>query len=79
MLCGRLNATGDKIDGKPVFADKIDLTLKHLWAEVANFAEIKSQYDEQALYGVTNGKAVGTYFEHKFTSHLHGALSVRRG
>ncbi|AHF78807.1 Type II site-specific deoxyribonuclease [Sodalis praecaptivus] len=53
-----------------MFADKIDLTLEHLWAEAANFAEIESKYDEPALYGVTDGKAVGTYLEHKFTSHL---------
>ncbi|CAK8742177.1 hypothetical protein SODG_005497 [Sodalis praecaptivus] len=53
-----------------MFADKIDLTLEHLWAEAANFAEIESKYDEPALYGVTDGKAVGTYLEHKFTFHL---------
>lgn len=53
-----------------MFADKIELTLEHLWAEAANFAEIESKYDEPALYGVTDGKAVETYLEHKFTSHL---------
>jgi hypothetical protein len=41
-----------------------------LCAEAAKFAEIESLYDEPALYGVTDGKAVGTYLEHKFTAYL---------
>jgi hypothetical protein len=28
-------------------------------------------HHERALYGVTDGKAVGTYFEHKFQRYLH--------
>ena len=34
------------------------------------FAEIESIHDEPILYGVTDGKAVGTYLEHKFTAYL---------
>lgn len=46
------------------------LTIKQLCVEAARFAEIESTYDEPILYGVTDGKAVGTYLEHKFTAYL---------
>ncbi len=46
------------------------LTIGDLCAEAARFAEIESVYDEPSLYGVTDGKAVGTYLEHKFTTYL---------
>lgn len=49
---------------------KTQLTIEDLCAEAAKFAEIESLYDEPALYGVTDGKAVGTYLEHKFTAYL---------
>jgi hypothetical protein len=41
-----------------------------LCGEAAKFAEIESLYDETVLYGVTDGKAIGTYLEHKFTAYL---------
>lgn len=46
------------------------LSIEQLCAEAAQFAEIESIYDEPTLYGVTDGKAVGTYLEHKFTAYL---------
>jgi hypothetical protein len=46
------------------------LTIADLCDEAAKFAEIESVYDEPSLYGVTDGKAVGTYLEHKFTAYL---------
>jgi hypothetical protein len=49
---------------------KPTLTIEDLCAEAAKFAEIESLYDEPILYGVTDGKAVGTYLEHKFTAYL---------
>jgi len=36
----------------------------------AAFALVESKYDEPDLHGVTDGKAVGTYLEHKFRSCL---------
>lgn len=50
---------------------KPKLTIEALRSEAARFAEIKSTYEESSLYGVTDGKAVGTYLEHKFAAHLH--------
>lgn len=46
------------------------LTIEKLQSEAADFAYVESKYDEPALYGVTDGKAVGTYLEHKFRSYL---------
>jgi hypothetical protein len=46
------------------------LTVKRLLLEAKAFAEVESLYPEPSLYGVTDGKAVGTYFEHKFRAHL---------
>ena len=31
------------------------------------------------LYGVTDGKAVGTYFEHKFKNHIHKSYNYIEG
>lgn len=57
--------------------DKTNLNVETLVKEAAAFAETQSKYDEPALYGVTDGKSVGTYLEHKFTSYL-GAIRIRR-
>lgn len=46
------------------------LTLDLLLSEATNFAALESQHDEPKLYGVTDGKAVGTYLEHKFKKFL---------
>lgn len=46
------------------------LTLDSLLEEAANFAALESRHDEPALYGVNDGKAVGTYIEHKFKKYL---------
>lgn len=51
-------------------ASKKTLTQDSLLDEAKAFAEIESKYDEPALYGVTDGKAVGTYLEHKFRTYL---------
>src|SRR4051812_36912901 len=55
------------------------LTLDALMAEAADFAEIESVYNEPSLYGVTDGKAVGTYLEHKFRAYLSGQYSYEVG
>lgn len=47
-----------------------ELTPEILRGEAATFAEIESKYDEPSLYGVTDGKRIGTYLEHKFRSYL---------
>lgn len=58
---------------------KQQLTIEALCAEAAAFADIESKYDEPALFGVTDGKKVGTYLEHKFTSYLVENYSFGNG
>ena len=49
---------------------KSKLTLADLRTEAAAFAQVESGHAEPSLFGVTDGKAVGTYLEHKFRSWL---------
>ncbi len=49
---------------------KPKLTLETLKAEAQRFAEVTSGHHEPALYGVTDGKAIGTYFERQFRLYL---------
>jgi hypothetical protein len=58
---------------------KPTLTIEDLCAEAAKFANIESLFDEPALYGVTDGKAIGTYLEHKFTAYLAENYSFQQG
>ena len=46
------------------------LTIAGLRKEAAAFAAVESKCPEPSLYGVTDGKAVGTYVEHKFRAYL---------
>ena len=55
------------------------LTVDALAKEAAAFAERQSSHKEPTLFGVTDGKAVGTYFEHKFQAYLHGKYEYVEG
>jgi hypothetical protein len=46
---------------------KEPLAIEALIEEAKAFAKAESSHDESSLYGVTDGKAVGTYLEQKFT------------
>jgi hypothetical protein len=46
------------------------LTIKALCKEANLFSAIQSHTPEKVLYGVTDGKAVGTYLEQKFREYL---------
>lgn len=50
---------------------KISLDIDRLVQEAAVFAADESVHREPTLFGVTDGKAVGTYLEHKFKLHLN--------
>lgn len=47
-----------------------NLTIEILKSEAKSFCEEQSQIDHPSLLGVTDGKAVGTYIEHKFKNYL---------
>ena len=55
------------------------LTVEFLKVEAESFAEKESMHKESSLYGVTNGKAVGTYLEHKFQGILQKKYVYSRG
>jgi hypothetical protein len=63
----------------PTQPNKADLSIQTLIAEAALFSKTESTHDEPALFGVTDGKAVGTYLEHKFTAHLMNMYSFAGG
>lgn len=46
------------------------LTQESLGNEAARFSALESQHQEASLYGVTDGKAIGTYLEQKFKLYL---------
>lgn len=52
------------------------LTIQGLIEEARIFCEVESKIKNKALYGVTDGKAVGTHIEHKFKKHLQEKYGV---
>jgi hypothetical protein len=63
----------------PGIEDKPLLTIEKLRDEARAFSEIESKHKEPALFGVTDGKAVGTYLEQKFQSYLRNNYSFPAG
>lgn len=58
---------------------KPKLTVETLKTEARRFADIESAHREPSIYGVTDGKVVGTYFEHKFWSYLREKYDFEEG
>lgn len=46
------------------------LNQELLCEDAAVFSALESQHQESSLYGVTDGKAIGTYLEQKFKLYL---------
>ena len=55
------------------------LTVARLQKEAAAFAKAEAKHAEPSLFGVTDGKAVGTYLEHKFQILLQSRYGFARG
>ncbi len=49
---------------------KQKLTIDFLVRKAKAFCERESKYDNPDLFGITDGKAVGTFIEHKFQDYL---------
>jgi len=60
-------------------APAIALTVDLLCAEAQTFSAQESRHPEPSLYGVTDGKAVGTYLEHKFRLYLQQRYAFEQG
>jgi hypothetical protein len=50
--------------------EKPKLTIDDLISEAKAFCREEADHDNEELFGVTDGKAVGTYAEHKFRDRL---------
>ncbi|MCR5646101.1 MAG: restriction endonuclease [Bacteroidales bacterium] len=58
---------------------KPKLTIEKLKAEAKQFCLAESKIKNKDLFGVTDGKAVGTYVEHKFQQQLASKYTVEIG
>ncbi len=58
---------------------KPELTIDLLKKAAKEFCDMESSYLNKDLYGITDGKAVGTYIEHKFQEFLKERFVYDRG
>jgi hypothetical protein len=58
---------------------KKNLTILNLVSSAKSFCEQESQTPNNELFGVTDGKAVGTYIEHKFKDFLLSRYELQVG
>lgn len=56
--------------------DKTPISIELVKKEAKYFCEEQSKVNHQELLGVTDGKAVGTYIEHKFEQYLQSKYDV---
>jgi len=57
---------------------KPGLSVDLLRQEAGTFSQVESSHSEPTIYGITDGKAIGTYFEHKFQDYLSTRYSYER-
>lgn len=55
------------------------LTIRHLIKEAEVFCDFMSKENHPKLLGVTDGKRVGTYIEHRFQGYLSEKYIVTVG
>ena len=55
------------------------LTINLLKDAAKKFTIIESSHDEPSIFGSTDGKAVGTYLEHKFKNYLDSSYTYIKG
>lgn len=58
---------------------KQQLTVDSLCSQARDFAQRESSHSEPLLFGITDGKAVGTYLELKFREYLHERFDFAEG
>lgn len=59
--------------------NKKNLDIQNLQKDAKIFSEIESEHDEPSIFGSTDGKAVGTYLEHKFKNFLAEKYAFENG
>lgn len=55
------------------------LTIDKLKKEAKLFCEQESKINHKDLFGITDGKAIGTYIEHRFKEHLKDKYEITIG
>jgi hypothetical protein len=55
------------------------LTIEAIQKEASKFAKQESKHEEKSIFGSTDGKAVGTYLEHKFQKFLENIYTFNIG
>jgi hypothetical protein len=60
-------------------AKMLDLTIEFLRQEARHISVLLSERKEPTLFGVTDGKAVGTHVEHALVTHLSERFTFERG
>ena len=55
------------------------LTLSAIQKEAGIFARLESAQWDAALFGITDGKAIGTYLEHRFRAYLQQKYTFQAG
>ena len=55
------------------------LTIKTLKENAKKFCITETEFENASLFGVTDGKAVGTYIEHKFQDYLRANYEIEIG
>lgn len=58
---------------------KPKLTIKTLIKAAKEFCEKESSFNNEKLYGTTDGKAIGTFIEHKFQKYLQNLYDFEIG
>ena len=58
---------------------KKKLTIESLIAEAKHFCSLNSGVYKSELFGVTDGKAVGTFVEHLFKQYLEERYEMKVG
>ncbi len=58
---------------------KKELTIKDLISSANTFCAQETKYKNKELFGITDGKAVGTYIEHKFKKFLNNSFELDNG
>jgi len=56
------------------YTAKLEEYAKYVWI----FCRKESKFDNPYLFGITDGKAVGTFIEPKFQNYLNRRLSINK-
>jgi len=57
----------------------MQLTIDSLIKEAKIFCEIENRKEHPKLFGISDGKAIGTYIEHKFKKYLKESYTFNQG